>query len=289
MELSIELQPTADSQQFSLDISHLASGIFGAAAANIDATINQEDYTSLERQAMIAAEALRLTHGMDLAAILMRGQIIREIEVKGLIAVHPNGYADLTALAAEQGISIGELSDTRALCEVIFPFIERRLGRNLAEVWSTIGKAKLRELVPALRSMITGENASHRSVRTAVTTMLSTAASALRQEGLITEETGDEEIDSLIRRRAVEDLMEHGATLTSRELRRTVRPSRTAPLEVVTLKSDEDQWYAVVKIDGADQLTMMGRLLGQHHNNMVMDGRGNERLMTTLSRMFPGE
>src|SRR5690242_12732595 len=125
---------TADSEYLSLALNNITGTLFEAAERNINSAIGDgAGYTALERRAMVAAEALRLTHGFDLTAIITRGQIIQQIEREGLTSVHPNGYADLTALAREQGISVSELSDTRALHEVIFPYITNVLGRSLAE------------------------------------------------------------------------------------------------------------------------------------------------------------
>ena len=62
---------------------------------------------------MVATEKLRLVNGMDLAAIMLRGKILKDIEDQALHTVHPNHYDTLTALAEEQGISISELSDIR--------------------------------------------------------------------------------------------------------------------------------------------------------------------------------
>jgi hypothetical protein len=110
---------------------------------------NLGDYSDLNMRAMVVTEALRLTSGLDLTTVLTRGALIKQIEDEGLVGVHPNGYANLTQLARENGIaSVAELSDIRALCEVIFPYIQNVLGWDLNDTWEKVGKSNFRELVP---------------------------------------------------------------------------------------------------------------------------------------------
>ena len=275
----------ADSESFSLALNGVTAQLFRAAEENINqATAGDAGWSEIEKRAMIAAEALRLTHGFDLTAIITRGQIIQQIEREGLIACHPNGYVDLTALAKEQGISVSELSDTRALYEVIFPYITNVLGRNLAEVWTQVGKSSMRELVPALRSLITGEAPAHTTVREAVETMLNNAAAELIAAGTPQPELLEDDV----RRHAVETLLEQGATLPTRELRRTVRPTRTQPVEAATLIMDDTQWRMVIEINSQEQYDMIMRLLGSHANNMLVDGRNEvgRQLTTVAYRIF---
>ena len=88
---------------------------------------NLQAFTDLEIMAMVETEKLRLVNGMDLATVLIRGKIIKNIEDRALHTVHPNGFADLTALAKSVGISVSELSDIRTMTQIIFPWIEENL------------------------------------------------------------------------------------------------------------------------------------------------------------------
>src|SRR4051794_10236286 len=92
----VVLAQPADSRSLSLALNNLTSSIFHAAEENINQALegSGDAYSALERRAMVATEALRLTGGMDLAAIITRGDIIRQIETEGLVGVHPNGFAD---------------------------------------------------------------------------------------------------------------------------------------------------------------------------------------------------
>jgi hypothetical protein len=278
---------TADNANMSLALGGLTQQLFQFAAENINSAISDADgWSDLEKRAMIAAEALRLTKGFDLTAIITRGQIIQQIEHEGLVSVHPNGFADLTALAREQGISVSVLSDTRALCEHIFPYITSVLGRTVVEVWDAIGLSNMRELVPALRSLITGEDAAHGSVRTAVETLLNNAAVELVAGGAAQDELTTEDVQ----RRAIEGLLEAGATLPNRELRRTVRPTRTPEMNAATLQTADEEWFAVVKITSRDQYDLLMRQFGTHVNNMQLNGRSRqaETLINTIRTLFGG-
>ena len=300
-ESTMVLAQPADSRTLSLALRTLSDTVFQAAEENINQALADADpnaYSQIERRAMIAAEALRLTNGMDLAAILTRGDIIRQIEREGLTGVHPNGYADLTALAAQQGINLTELSNTRALCEIVFPYITEVLQQPIAEVWTSVGKSGMIEILPALRSLITGENASHTSVRNAVTRMLDEAAAALIANGDIDQDDLNAEEDSerfqgtaaRVRRQAVQSLLVAGSTMTTRELRQTVRPTRTPPSAAATLQIADEGWYVVIKPEGRDQYDAIMRALGSHVNNMVLDGRGDGSydLRRRLNSLFGG-
>src|SRR5688572_21925771 len=100
---TLALTQPADSRTLSAALNGLTRTVFQAAEENLRETLGSDfnQYTALERRSMIATEALRLTNGMDLAAIMSRGEIIAQIEREGLTGVHPNGYANLTQLAQE--------------------------------------------------------------------------------------------------------------------------------------------------------------------------------------------
>ena len=125
---------------------------------------NHQAFTDLEMMAMVETEKLRLVNGMDLAAVMIRGKIIKNIEDRALYSVHPNGYADLTSLALSVKISVSELSDIRVMTQIIFPWIEENLG-PVATIWDGLGKTKFRSLVPYLKACITGELPDTESAR----------------------------------------------------------------------------------------------------------------------------
>jgi hypothetical protein len=274
----------ADSTALATGLGSLQQTLFQAAEENIRTYLGEEanNYSSLQMRSMIWTEALRLTSGIDLSTILTRGSIIKQIEDEGLHGVHPNGYANLTTLAEQNGVAVGELSDIRSLCEIIFPYIQNELGLSLVATWEEIGKSSFREMVPALRSLITGENASHNSVRQAVEAMLNGAASAIAiEENCDTTDIPDVEV----RRRAVSSLLSDAATMPTRQLRRRVRPSRVDPIEMATLQTGDNQWYAVMQFESQEQKDLALRILNPHTENQELDARGDAH---TTRRSFLG-
>lgn len=260
----------SDSIILSRSLQSLQDTLMEAARQSIDAAIGDglAEYTDLNRRAMYVTEALRLTSGLDLSTVLMRGALIKQIEDENLVGVHPNGYANLTALARDAGIaSVSELSNIRDLCEVVFPFIQNILGWDLKDTWEKVGKSNFRELVPALRSMITGEDADHESVRQAVAQMLDSSAAEMIINEEATQDTLD---DSEVRRNAIESLLRGSAGRTVREVRRSVRPNPVPPVHMATIRVDE-QWYAVMQCETREQYDLVMRVLSAHANNQAID------------------
>ena len=266
----------SDSRQLGSLLGNLSNSLIEHAAEKINADLGDDigSYSALEVRAMTMVEALRLTSGFDLTAIMTRGQLIQQIEQESLVSVHPGRYSTLTAMAQEQGISVGELSDTRALYGTIFPYVENVVGLSVAQLWASVGKSVFREMVPNLMSLITGEQPAHTSVRESVITLIENATNSLVAEGQIEQgelsQEQEEQRMSQIRRRAVNDLLTLGSTSTSRQVRATLRPTRTQPLSAVMMApfSDEGllegEGYAVMKFSGQDQLDMVRRLMGSH-------------------------
>src|SRR5512142_917797 len=164
---------------------NLEGSLEEAARQNLNAVLQQngtslDAYTGTEVLAMVATEKLRLINGMDLAAIMLRGKLIQQIETQALHTVHPNHYETLEALAEDQGISLSELSDIRMMTQVVFPYIENTLGVPVAQIWETIGKTKFRTLVPVLRAIITGEEPGRGSARDNYNRIMEDTAATMR-------------------------------------------------------------------------------------------------------------
>lgn len=144
-----------------------------AAECNIRAMANDGDgFTQAELRAMKTIEELKLVNGLDLAAVLLRGKLIRQIEEEALWTIHPERYDTFEQMARAQGISPSELSNVRDLCFTIFPYFEETLGVPVAQIWENIGKSNMRELVPVLKSIITGQPSNSASVNRSVDRIL---------------------------------------------------------------------------------------------------------------------
>lgn len=276
-------------------LTSLNETLFSAARSNLQSYLGDEfdHYSDLQKRAMVATEALRLTGGLELSTLMTRYAIIKQIEDEGLTGVHPNGFANLTELAKENGVSVGELSDVRTLCEVVFPYITDVLGLSIVDMWEKIGKSGFREMAPALRSLITAENASHNSVRQAVEQMLNNAGAEMmndEDEPWSEEELSTQEGQAEMRSRAVRNLLSLATSdgMTVRQMRRAVRPSSVPHVPMATLQIGEENWYAILRITTQEQLDLVQRVLNSHVDNMnlSMQGDTSRNYRRTLGSLF---
>lgn len=235
-----------------------------AARENLNSVLSQngqnlDAFTGTEVLAMVATEKLRLVNGMDLAAIMIRGKLLQEIESQALHTVHPNHYDTLEALAEDQGISLSELSDIRMMTQVVFPYVEQTLGIPVAQIWETIGKTKFRTLVPVLRAIITGEEPGRGSARDNYLRIMEDTAASLRAAN-----PGAEIDDGEVRRQAVDDLLVAGQQMRSRELQEHIRDGEVTPaLQPTIVTGPDGRKYMISEVDD-DQLLVVRRKLGRH-------------------------
>src|SRR5512141_2736311 len=125
------LQTSSPSSETGLSrtLNGLEEAVYAAANRNLEAVIATSPadtgMTMLERAAIVEVEALKLTNGIDLTALLLRGRILAKIRTQNLLNVHPEHYVSLADMASANalGISSTELSNTDALCNVIFPYL----------------------------------------------------------------------------------------------------------------------------------------------------------------------
>jgi len=205
---------------------------------------------------MVTIEQLKLINGMDLAAVLMRGKLINEIEDRGMWATHPGGYASVQEMAQDQGISMSELSNVRTLCDVIFPYMETTLGMNVADVWERIGKSNFRDLAAVLKCLITGDENARASVTQTAERLLDEVHATYRSQH------PDEELDDdAARAVAVRGLLEGSEGLTNREIRQRIRPERTASIPMTFVKTN-GRIFVVSEIDGDQEVLLQNRLHG---------------------------
>jgi hypothetical protein len=93
-----------------------------------------------------------------------------------------------------------------------------------------------------------------------------------------------------VRQEAVRQLLVTGSTTPTRQLRRAIRPTHTAPVNIVNLQVDENAYFAVVQISSRDQLTMFNRLMGDHADTFNIDARNNTMAnqVSGIRAMFGG-
>jgi hypothetical protein len=228
-----------------------------AARQNVQTFIVQNpgmsSFTSTEKHAMIKMEQLKLIGDLTLAEILLRGQVIHEIESMGLWSTHPMGFNSMEDAAEAQGISKSEYSNIRDLCDVIFPYLAQA-GYIIADLWETIGKSNFRELVPILKRTITDEVSRSARVEAIFTNeMNDIVASAQAMGEVITDQDA--------RKILVDQLIEAGQ-LPVRELRQRIRPERIPGLEAYQLSYDGNLSILMVVADDDQSQLLQSRLRG---------------------------
>jgi hypothetical protein len=258
-----DFQPASNSDLAGALIG-IRAQIEAAARANLNVAMQEDGgFTETEQMAMLKIESLRQVNGLDLAAILLRAEYLQEIQNNNLITIHPAGYGSLRDMARDQGISEAELSQTLDLANVVFPYVEDVLDIRIPILWEQIGKSNMRELVPVLKHIITGEDANAASVNDAVARIL--------EDVQITFQASDQpelaDDDELVQRTAIEQLLDQGMTLTNRELRHHIRPERTPSAEVTTFSTPDDTIVIAAELT-ADQWEVFMRKMGQYADPM---------------------
>lgn len=251
MDTALALTRASNNAILSTGMAGLEDAFERAARANIEAAIaasGQDDYTQLEKRAMTIVEELKLVNSMDLAAILLRGRLIRLANEEALWTIHPAHYDSLEAMARDQGITLSELTACRDMCDVIFPYMEEELQMDVAQAFERIGKSNMKDMVGLLKAIITGEPSTHASLRATVEQVLSDTAATAAAAGQALDEAG-------LRREAVNSLLMDGERMTNRELRNRMRPERTPTISptvllrngtrVVLIEMDEDQYVTL--------------------------------------------
>lgn len=252
----------------STSLMGIENALATAARANVITAVGDTDgYTAMEIRSMETIEQLKLVNGMDLAAMLLRGKLLRQIEDEALYTVHPNQYATLQDMAREQGISMSELSNVRDLCFVIFPYMEDVLGMNVATTFENIGKSNMRELVPVMKALITGEE-TRGTVGVAVERLMNDAAATAQAQAL--SEGLDEEIpEDEIRRQAVSNVITAGEQMTNRELRHTIRRDRTPSVDTTIINNGERRYILASMTE--EQFLMFQRKMGTYMEPIVVN------------------
>jgi len=210
-----------------------------------------QSFTITEKKAMVKMEALRLAGDLTLAEVILRGEIIREIESYGLWSSHPMGFNSMEEAAAAQGITASEYSNIRDLCDIIFPYLVDQ-GYNVADLWESIGKSKFRELIPILKRVITNEPSTSQRVETIfeneINDIFATAAA-----------TGENITEEAAREILLDQLLELGQ-LPVREMRQRIRPERTPSMVAYKLPYRGNQ-TVMITILSPDQEELYNRRL----------------------------
>ena len=281
MQTAIQL---SDNTGLAASLGGIEEAIRRAAHENTAIVLGpNHDYGALEVQSIEIIEALKLTHGLDLTAVILRGKLIHQFEEGGFAGVYPGESTDLTTIARLNGISLTELSDTRTMYDIVFPWIEENLpGVTVAELWAKIGKSGMKDLLPVLRALITGVATGSESVRNSVDMLLNDAFLAATTDGSLPADEAEQQ--TFLRAAAINHVLELGAELPVREVRRIIRPTHTPNIATIVINNGATK-YAVMKLT-ADQETMLQRVMGNHLSSTTTPAERYPDQLALFQRVF---
>jgi len=267
----VEFQP-AQNQDLARTFGGIRGAIETAAQANVNALIEESgsQFAHIEVEALVAVEALKQVNGLDLTAVLLRAHYIRTIQERNLLANHPAEYTSIDHMARDNGMSSTDLFVTLDMVNIIFPFVQDELGIPVPLFWNNMGKSKIKEILPVLKAIITGEEPSRASTREAVERFVDDVTeiertadpdvfNQLEDEELPEEERTviEQELHQRIRRVAAERLIEQGELAPNiRELRATLRPNPIAALDFLIVDQGNGSKVIVATVS-EDQMQVL--------------------------------
>ena len=227
---------------------------------------------------MTAVEAFRQVSGLDLTAVLLRAHYLRTIQEQNLLVNHPAQFGSLSEMAAQNGCSVTDMLATLDMVNIVFPFIQNDLEIPVYEFWATLGKSKIKEMLPVLKSLITGQQSDTTSTRAAVERLIDEQYAGFRVDDQYddlmavidsnSEYVSDEErqrahdaLAPIARRNIIEHLIEMGGNLPIQEMRRHLRPERTNPVPFYIVP-DGNGFLLTSSVD-ADQMQMLRNKMGE--------------------------
>jgi len=267
----VEFQP-AQNQDLARTFGGIRGAIETAAQANVNGLVEESgsQFANVEVEALVAVEALKQVNGLDLTAVLLRAHYIRTIQERNLLANHPAEYTSIDHMVRDNGMSPTDLFVTLDMVNVIFPFVQDELGTPVPLFWNNLGKSKIKELLPVLKAIITGEEPNRASTREAVERFVDDVTEIERTadpgvfDRIETYEEGDPErlileqdLHQHIRRTAAECLIEQGELAPNiRELRATLRPNPTEALDFLIVDQGNGSKVIVATVS-EDQMRVL--------------------------------
>jgi hypothetical protein len=277
---SIMQYQVAGSDLYSGTLMGIHTIIEQAAAEEVAQQITEaggpQNFSAINIQAMTAVEAFRQVSGLDLTAVLLRAYYLRMIQEQNLLANHPSQYSSLSDMAANNGCSVTDMLATLDMVNILFPYVENQLGIPVHEFWAGIGKSKIKEMLPVLKVLITGEGSDTQSVQAAIERMMDEQYAGFRVDdhyqqemAVIDDPNADAQlqantrtyIDGIARRNIIEHLIEIGGQLPITEVRRHLRPTRTSPIYFSMIPDGQN--FILMGTASQDQLDMLRNKMGE--------------------------
>lgn len=249
----------------------LAGVLERGAAQTIDAQYAPGSLRPVQRSAMVMVQAFRDISSLDLAAVLLRVHYLNAIQQGNLLTVHPGEYSSLAQMASLNGCSVTEMTTSLDLVNIVFPYLRNELNLSIGEVWATLGKSMLKEMLPVLKSLITNRDADAATTKAAVERFFQEALDGMaadpnwlpviqQAEDPRTPEPerqeAQREVQREARRRAARHLVELGGHLPVAEMRQHLRPEPTPPIEFMQV-TQTDGSVLLVANPTPDQLAVL--------------------------------
>lgn len=218
------------------------------AKKNLEEPFKTNAYTGPQKMAMLMFEKLRLTSGIELATMLLRGKFLDVIEKRHLYSEMPGTEGSDMEAAIEEyaNLSRTQQSVISNLYKIVFPFVQDELGRNIEEFWESSKKSNLYDALPYLRMVITGEPSKSKAVVATI--------EKLNREF---ERAGFK--DFALRRRAIVEHILDQTTLTNDEMTKSLQSIEEELFQAIVLHRNGTS-YLIMKLDH-DQLNRIQKKL----------------------------
>ncbi len=99
---------------------------------------------------------LEAINGLDLASVILRGKLLREIEDRELWHIVPGNFSSPTEAIQQRGkLSATQQNFVKGMRDIVFPYVRERLGMSVVEFWAQVGESQAKEILPILKAIIT--------------------------------------------------------------------------------------------------------------------------------------
>lgn len=237
MPESNEIIISTTNTQMATQLTGIRESLLREAQIRVDKAVseaeaNGEIIPGPEVAALLETEQLQVSTSVDLVALLVKAEIIREMRETRNWESHPNEYQSFQECLLDNGISESELSDILGWADVMFPYF-RKMDEELNEIYDpaylfeVIGKSKLRTITSIAKSLISDSVSSVATVRATVHKYWDMATATLygNEDGVVPDSIVIDSED--VKMQAVVLLLNEAKTSrTVRELRSRLRPRR---------------------------------------------------------------
>ncbi len=208
-----------------------------------------EAYPATSRMAVVEVEKLKLL--LQIEKVPWWAKMEVAVRVDRTWTAHPGRYATVKELiVSETSMSYSEYCDLVTFHNVVIPYLES-LRLDPYQFVASHTASNIREMVPYLRALATGEPSERENVNAVIEKLANKAREILPQ--------GHDEGD--VRRAVLNEILEN-ATGTTQNLRKTLRAEETPEVVFYRMRRNGTS-YLVAEVTN-DQVNMLLRTIGRH-------------------------